>query len=170
MSSTVLPDTYVYKDFISEEERISIFEWAKQAYVDNKLVKNEGSNRFFNTFSSIKNIPSLILDIKEKIIRRERLNNSRLDPWYGDFLSFNFSGAAIHLHTDPNLDKCTHTRYNLIINKPESGGDILYNGSIIPVEEKMLWRCEAGRYLHGSSAVVGSKPRVNISFGFQIDN
>ena len=51
---------------------------------------------------------------------------------------------------------------------PDVGGNPIYENDIVEVKEKMLWRCEAGLYNHSSVEVRGSKPRINISFGFQI--
>ena len=53
---------------------------------------------------------------------------------------------------------------------PDVGGNPIYENDIVEVKEKMLWRCEAGLYNHSSVEVRGSKPRINISFGFQIKN
>jgi hypothetical protein len=83
-------------------------------------------------------------------------------------LSFNYEGAAIHNHKDPNLKNHVHTRYNLLLRLPNGGGNPIYDGKILTVKEKMLWRCEAGLFNHASLAVVGDKPRINISFGFQL--
>jgi hypothetical protein len=168
MTKVVLPDTYAYTNFINEDERLSILRWANGVYSKNLLAVN-GGGRFYNSLNTFKDLPSLILEIKKKIIKKEGLEKYKLDTFFEDFLSFNFAGASIHLHTDSNFVGCVHTRYNLIINKPISGGDALYNGNLIPIEEKMLWKCEAGKYSHGSTPVVGDRPRVNISFGFQID-
>jgi hypothetical protein len=55
-----------------------------------------------------------------------------------------------------------------LLSVPKSGGNPIYDGEVVDVEERMLWRCEAGLYNHASMPVVGSIPRINISFGFQI--
>jgi hypothetical protein len=54
------------------------------------------------------------------------------------------------------------------LSVPDSGGNPIYDGEVINVEERMLWRCEAGLYNHASLPVIGSKSRINISFGFQV--
>lgn len=36
------------------------------------------------------------------------------------------------------------------------------------LEEKMIWRCEAGKYTHGSTKVESEKPRITLSLGFLI--
>ena len=73
-----------------------------------------------------------------------------------------------HEHKDNNEKGFIHTRYNLLLSVPDSGGNPIYDGEVINVEERMLWRCEAGLYNHASLPVVGRKPRINISFGFQM--
>lgn len=90
------------------------------------------------------------------------------DTIFTDFLSVNTISGAIHPHTDPNIEGYIHTRFNLIVQAPDSGGNPVYNGMEFPIKSGMLWRCEAGKYIHSSTPVIGLKKRINISFGFQI--
>lgn len=161
-----IPYSYAFINFISDVEKEKLIEWAHSCFDELKV---NGGGRYFNLFSKLKFVPPLVYEIKkrvEHIIERDYV----YDPIFEDFLSFNLHNAAIHPHADPNLDGYTHTRYNLILSLPEQGGLPIYNESLVNVAEKMLWRCEAGKYTHESTPVRGSKPRINLSFGFQEKN
>jgi len=169
MKKILLPyDTWGYYDFISEKEQTILLYWAKNNF--HRLLPNPISpNRFFaarvNTFD---NLPIEYNIIKQRIIEIDNIIPYKIDPSYGDFLSFNFEGGAIHKHIDSNQRGHIHTRYNLILSKPEQGGHPIYNDKKIPFEERFIWRTQAGKFYHESMPVIGKKPRVNISFGFSI--
>lgn len=162
-----IPYTYGYKDFISDNERNELEEWAYSIF-NKKELKHNGHGRFFNSLSKLSGVIEQVNIIKNKIIEQENLQDALIDPYFEDFLSFNLEGAAIHPHSDPNLNGCVHTRYNLIVSMPDQGGLPVYNNKVVEIKEKMLWRCEAGKYVHQSTPVVGSRPRINLSFGFQV--
>lgn len=161
-----LPLTWGYEEFISIEEQQILLKWAQDSF---KFLKSNsaGSGRFFDTFSKWPNLPITLKEIKNKIIDIDRLKGFKEEPLFGDFLSYNLEGGAIHQHTDPNETGYIHTRYNLLVSVPDSGGTPIYNNEhYIPIKERMIWRCEAGKYCHESTPVIGKKPRINISFGF----
>lgn len=163
-----IPFSYAYYNFITEEDRETLVSWAKSVY--NQLKRNQSSpGRYFGMFPEMSGIPDSVYLIKKRI---ESLIDRPFvyDTNFYDFLSVNLPGASIHPHKDPNLDGHTHTRFNLLISVPESGGSPIYNGTKFDIEERMLWCCEAGKYEHATTPVLGTKPRINISFGFQIEN
>ena len=176
MYKVLLPhDTWAYYNFISDAEQKNLLEWAFKNF--NKTNPNsKGPHRFFaDKIQDYDDLPAEYLLIKQRIIDVDDINPYIIDPTFGDFLSFNYEGGSIHRHTDPNQVGCIHTRYNLLLSVPESGGDPIYNydslygsGTKIPYKEKFIWRCEAGKYNHESLPVIGQKPRINISFGFSI--
>ena len=163
-----IPFSYAYYDFIGEKDQHSLLSWATS--ISKELKRNQSSpGRYFAMFSELSTVPDVVYSIKKSI---ESLIDKPFlyDTNFTDFLSFNMRSASIHPHKDPNLDGYTHTRFNLLISVPESGGNPIYNGTEFKIQERMLWRCEAGKYEHASTPVIGTKPRINISFGFQIKN
>lgn len=166
MKKIELPLTWGYEDFITDEEQKNLIEFSFS--IRNKLRPN-GPGRFYHDkLTTHFKVPDCYKSVKSRIIEVENLKDYILDPVFGDFLSFNETEAAIHKHKDHNEDGYIHTRYNLLLSLPEKGGNPVYDDNIISVKEKMLWRCEAGKYNHASTPVIGEKPRINISFGFQI--
>ena len=167
MTKVDIPKSWAYTEFITAKEQNVLLQFANSV---RSLLRNNGFGRFYQ--DHIEKVYSLLPqeynDIKQRIIDTEKLKDFILDPVFGDFISFNETGGAIHEHKDNNEKGFIHTRYNLLLSVPDSGGNPIYNGEVIDVEERMLWRCEAGLYNHASLPVIGSKPRINISFGFQV--
>jgi hypothetical protein len=163
-------NSYAFLDFINEEERLELKQWVMWLFDRKYLKPNTVSNgRFFARASelSISPIP-LFFKIKRRLMDRENLCDTYQDEFLDDFISINTEGAEIQKHTDPNRTNHIHTRYNLIVNKPPEGGMPVYGDQIVGYENRMLWRCEAGKYIHCSTPVIGPEYRINISYGFQI--
>jgi hypothetical protein len=166
MTKIDIPNSWAYKNFITLEEQNVLLEFSHKQYAH---LQENGHGRFYVDHVDTKfSVPEEYKIVKQRIVDTENLKNFLFDPKFGDFLSFNTVGAAIHPHKDPNVDGYVHTRYNLLLSVPESGGKPIYNNKIFDVEERMLWRCEAGLYNHASTPVVGDRSRINISFGFQL--
>lgn len=161
-----LPNTWAYENFISDAEQKVLLEFAFRV---KPFLQNNGPGRYYapHVIETL-NPPKEFFDVKNRIIQLENLKDFEVDSIFGDFISFNEEGGAIHPHTDPNHPNRIHTRYNLLLSMPEVGGNPIYNGVVLQVKEKMLWRCEAGLYTHESLPVIKDKPRINISFGFQL--
>jgi len=166
-------ETYGYVDFISDEEKNTLLKWTfenEDKFFSNKIGEY-GEGKKIGILQSIENSPlELVSIIKKRIIEVENINDWVLDPTFQDAIGINRKGGAIHQHTDPNLDGYTHVRYNVILQYPEEGGDSLYNGKINKLQENMVWRCVAGRVVHGSTPVIGDRHRVTLTLGFQIKN
>lgn len=166
MTKIDIPNSWAYKDFITLEEQNVLLEFSHK---QKEHLQKNGHGRFFIDHIMTKfSVPEELKIVKQRIIDIENLTDFLLDPMFGDFLNFNTNYGAIHPHKDSNNDGYIHTRYNLILSAPESGGKPIYDNEIFDIEERMLWRCEAGLYNHGSTVVFGKKSRINISFGFQI--
>jgi hypothetical protein len=58
----------------------------------------------------------------------------------------------------------------VILKYPTEGGHSIYNGKINVLKENMVWRCVAGKVIHGSVPVKGEIPRITLSLGFLIKN
>jgi hypothetical protein len=166
MKKIEIPNSWAYTEFISIEEQTVLLKFANSI---RNLLLNNGLGRFYqDQLEKTYSVPQKYKDIKQRIIDTEKLKNFILDPQFGDFISFNETAGSIHEHKDYNVHSFIHTRYNLLLSVPDSGGNPIYDGKVIDFEERMLWRCEAGLYNHASLPVIGNKPRINISFGFQV--
>ena len=59
-----------------------------------------------------------------------------IDSIDGFFISYSEEGHKVHLHKDKNPDKDTyHVRFNVMISKPNRGGNPIINDKTIKVKE-----------------------------------
>jgi hypothetical protein len=176
MEKIILSDTYGYEEFITKKEQEELLLWTDSnlhLFRVNTLNSDNidapyGSRRTCK-LRKVENSPlDLVKKIKDRVIEIEKINDWILDPKFEDAIGINKEGGSIHLHSDSNLEGYTHVRYNVILSYPNIGGHSIYNGKINELKERMVWRCVAGKVRHGSTPVIGEKPRITLSLGFQI--
>jgi hypothetical protein len=119
----------------------------------------------------VSNFPfDLMNKIEKKILDFFNFKDFYRDPVYGTMISYSEEGHQVHAHTDPSpREEDTCVRINLFISKPKSGGLAIIDEDGIYVSEGEPWMCLAGEKPHYSQSVVGDKPRVMISFGYQVN-
>jgi hypothetical protein len=162
-----LKETYAYKNFIEEETKQVLLNWVDENY-SSFTVNPINFGRKFKKISTDDSIYELVTTIKNKIVEIDNITDWKKETTYDDFIGVNTEGAIIHSHIDKNDGDYIHTRWNLILSYPENGGHSIYNGNVNVLEENLIWKCVAGKYLHGSTKVVGKKPRITLSIGFLI--
>ena len=178
MKHIELSDTYGYEEFITKEEQEILLFWVnsnshlfKVNTTNSHTIDAPYGSRQIGVLTRIPNSPlDLVKKIKDRVIEVEKINDWILDPSFEDSIGINKEGGSIHTHTDMNLDGYTHVRYNIILSYPYEGGHSIYNGKINELKERMVWKCVAGKVKHGSTPVVGEKPRITLTLGFQIKN
>jgi hypothetical protein len=123
-------------------------------------------------------------DLSREILEYYRLDwDTPIEPNYGILLCYSTKGHKVHEHRDANfnvegpdeslnedlphdyLGDVVHVRFNLLISKPDHGGNPVISGTEYNVKENELWSCVAGMDKHSTTRVVGDKPRVLLSFG-----
>jgi hypothetical protein len=166
---TEVGKTYFYTDFITEEERLVVKEWALRN--ESHLIPNPSGP--FRVRELIEKIPEKLelLDIiKERIIELESLGQDHFQPFRGDFVSIQRDGAKVPQHVDHNPEDQTlySRRYNVFISLPEKGGLPIYENEVINVTEKSLLRVDSGLIPHSTTIIEGSTPRIILSYGFAI--
>ena len=178
MKKVLFENTYGYDNFISEKERVELENWALDIK-DNMLLAIPMNNekdqyaknlvRHFSKLSELTDIPNIVNILKSKIIKLESLENALPEIINGDWIGIVGEGGYVEPHMDANLNSDYYTRrYNLLISVPIKGGNPIYDGVMIPIQEKLLWRCDAGLFNHTSEKVIGNKFRITLSFGFSI--
>lgn len=162
-----LKKTYAYRNFIDDETKQVLLDWV-ELNQDSFTINPMSKGRKFKEISTEDSIYELVSTIKDTLIKIEGIDDWKVEPMYGDFIGVNSEGSTIHIHTDYNVGNYIHTRWNLILSYPEDGGHSMYDGELNVLEEKLIWKCVAGKYFHGSTEVIGSKPRITLSLGFLI--
>lgn len=142
----------------------SIADWAVNSH---KAFRANGHARQYGILQELEP-PAEVWNIKRQIVEANGLRNAEQEPIFKDLCGFITEGGAIHPHQDPDHNGKQHVRFNIMVSKPESGGMPVQDGVEMPVEEGDFWRCDASRVKHWCTPVVGSKPRIVLSYGFLI--
>lgn len=165
----LLGKTYYYSDFITEEERITIKEWALRN--ERFLIANPtGPFRARELFEKIPEKLELVQEIKKRIIDLENIDGEYFKPFRGDFVSIQRNGAKVPEHVDHNPEDTTlySRRYNVFISLPEKGGLPIYDGLVLNLSERCLLRVDSGLIPHSTTIIEGETPRIILSYGFAI--
>jgi hypothetical protein len=177
MERTQFQDTWGYENFITDDEHNQLMDWIHENEQDFHIVTRgntpgpHAAHRKCYVFRNhlIHPFP-LIQSIKQRVIEIESIGEWIPEPTFSDYIGYISEGGTIQLHKDRNEVGYTHVRYNIILSWPEEGGESLYGDSINSFKEKTVWRCEAGKFPHGSITVKGKRPRITLSLGFLIKN
>jgi hypothetical protein len=174
--------TYCYDEFITVEEQkilrnyiLSIQDMMGHAVSNgykkeyDVLIRRSIGTLALKKHYNLEPIP-LVTEIKKRIVDLEDIRPPITDDLIiGDWFGITDEDAFVEPHTDevepPYLDYYTR-RYNVIISMPDEGGQPIYDGDVLDVGERALWGCEAGLVKHASVPNVGSRMRLNISYGF----
>lgn len=138
--------------------------WAQESY---KGFRPNGFGRQYGLLTEVQP-PVEAWEIKRQIVEMYNLGNAEQEPMFKDLCGFITAGGAIHPHQDVDDNGKQHVRFNVMVSKPESGGMPVQDCVEMPVEEGDVWRCDASRVKHWCTPVVGTKPRIVLSFGFLI--
>jgi hypothetical protein len=163
----VYGETYGYKDFVTEEERIFLLESARNSL---SQINVNGSKKMFILEDDLDFPYDTIQNIRNRIVEIEGLKNFKEPRRVKNFFAEYGKDSECVLHRDPVFEKdFNHVRYNLMLSKPDSGGQTIHGNDFLDIDERVLWKCFSGDLRHGSSLVMGYKPRSIISMGFLIE-
>ena len=145
-----------------EEQKI-VIDYAKNNYLN---FDSNGYNKWKKSLDELDNVPQCIYDIKKRIIEKECLENAPQEPILKDQIGYMKEGGNLHLHVDRNTNGLIHTRFNVYVQIPDSGGIPIYSNHIIDVKEREYTICRSGLDFHYTEKVIGKKERIILSFGF----
>jgi hypothetical protein len=160
--------TYGYTEFIDKETQEYLLTWIE----NNKIfLKQTEGNKITGVLEKIETSPmDLIEELRKKVIELEKIQKVKDPEKSRNFLSVYGKSSECSIHTDPSVDpNFVHVRYNLMLSKPEKGGETVYDRNFLDIDERVLWRCVAEYSRHGTEIVHSNKPRTIISMGFLID-
>ena len=161
---------------VPENLTLPVIQWVRKLshrkkYLDltpPEHVGNVVGARFVNkkTFPIYKELKEINQYILKELGYKKNTPICKHDGW---FLSYSEKGHIVHTHKDKNPDDDHYiVRFNVIISKPETGGNPIINDKVIEVKENEVWVCKAGEDFHSTTEVKGDYPRVMISFGHYI--
>lgn len=162
------------KGFIDKETVAEAKAWVFGLFNDGLLPQNPICTtgvRFGNTIKGL-NItpPKAYFDILDKVA--ESVGDIIGDPIesksIGHAIMYHRAGAFVETHTDVERSKFPAYRCNILISKPESGGNPTFEDKTIEVNEGDMWTFYAYTERHGAGITKGNVDRILLSFGFDI--
>lgn len=170
----------VYKNFISDEQRLSLNNYATTLFEQKRFYPNKNPRRYFLTLKRnprvdnnglyyTKEINSLFTRISDTL----DLSQPIVDPVIGVIISYMEPGAFIHKHKDLyNSAKYANNdnyRFNIMVNR---NYDNSYNPIINDISYDVLncdaWCFNATQCAHQTLPITGPEPRIVYQFGFLI--
>lgn len=151
---------------IYNEDQISVLSFALSNYLNTTFFEPNGESRYFCILNQTQTpITSLSISIRKKIFENFGLFEFKEEPDCGIFLGVQTEGGCVHEHNDITIDGFYHFRINFLLSKPIRGGMPIINDKEFEINEGESWINLASEWLHKSTPVVGSKPRVVLSLG-----
>ncbi len=158
--------TYGYKDFITEEVRVYLLEYARKF---ENIMSVNGPKKMFLLENTPEFSKDMIYDFRRQIVELEGLVNYKEPTLTKNFFAEYGKDSECNVHMDPTReDDYIHMRYNIMLSKPDRGGQTIYGDDFLDIDERVLWKCNSEHYQHGSDTVLSNKPRSIISMGFLI--
>jgi hypothetical protein len=158
--------TYGYKDFITEETRVHLLEYARKF---ESIMSVNGPKKTFQLENTPEFSKDMIYEFRKKIVELEGLVDYKEPTLTKNFFAEYGKDSECNVHMDPTReDDYIHIRYNIMLSKPDRGGQTIYGDDFLDIDERVLWKCNSEHYQHGSDTVLSNKPRSIISMGFLI--
>jgi len=152
---------------MSEDERQDICKWVTNN-LWSKLYK-VGCNRLhYILIPDDSNILPLIWEIKDRIVKKEKMEGFKQEPTLKDFLAVIPKTGWIQKHTDRNIRELVHIRFNVFISSPKMGFKTYYDGNEVDTNESCYAVCRSGIDEHYTEINEDDVPRISLSFGYLV--
>ena len=171
----------VYKNFITEEERLHLHQYATTLFGQGKFHPNVNPRRFFLTLKRNPKIDSNgmyytkeVHALVERITKTLSLTNAVVDPVIGFIISYMEPKAFIHKHKDlyhseKFTDKINY-RFNIMVERGSGETyDPIIDGVYYNIAKGDAWSFNATMCAHETLPIVGPEPRIVYQFGFLVD-
>lgn len=149
------------KSFISNIDAKELLNWSNTQ----NLYRNQANGKygFFTFLNDLNNHPSCVNLIRDKC--KNLVGGVYQEPIFKDFVNEIFVNGHVPEHTDPTVKNYKHLRCNILLQKPEKGGKLLYNKQPIDFDIGDLFTIDT-QIAHGISIIKGSLSYKSIVFGF----
>lgn len=137
-------------------------EYNKEKFYNNGM----GDNRKFLYFKD-----TIVNKEKQIIVKKFEIDNDEnYQPCmaYYDCIGIDIENGFVHSHIDFTEPGYIHTRINIMISKPQGGGNPILDNNKIIVNENDAWICLASIQKHETDPVIGVIPRIILSLGMLI--
>lgn len=163
------------KQVITDKELNIILDWIKNNNSRHYYIENPNCKGYYFFTNSLgildKDIKDIVDAVRNRIIENEGLvlEDTLEQPLeLDDIIVIMPPGTKLHVHKDPSKEGTIQVRYNLLLQKPEKGGDAIYSGRRIDCDTGCYILCRAGLDYHAGTLIEGNLDRLIISYGFLI--
>jgi len=175
-------------EFISKEEQKTLIDWIDEklskgeipfGYTYDRVIRNHIINKKRRTTRVSEkpiDFPQVAYDTQKRLLDTfEWTDNCRIEPICngnkesGMIVIATFPGGDTHKHRDSKVILGrSATRFNIILQKPESGGELYVEGENFACDERELHCYNVTDNTHWVTEVQGDKPRYIWIFGMSI--
>jgi hypothetical protein len=161
----------IIPSFLSDEECNALVAWEMEnhhKFVDANMGGRRKTTRYLQ--DNI-NFPPLAIELRNRVKTVLGLEDKVKPPFvHGMVASFAEPGDTCYEHIDPEWHDGHYTLHcNVIIQKPESGGDVVIDGKPYDLAKGDLICFYVSELNHSVTEVIGSTPRLMWIFGFCVD-
>jgi hypothetical protein len=121
----------------------------------------------FTLLSRLNKMPKCVDVIRNKCL--SITGHCLREPMLQDFVIRILPNGFVNIHTDTSRDGYKHIRFNILLQKPLNGGNIIFDGKQIQQNVGDCFVLDAS-IQHGVSKVRGNISYRSIVFGFLIPN
>lgn len=155
----------VKNEFATPEEIAVLLGWAS-AQRDKLHANSIGPGRFSAPLAEL-DADDTVKAIQSRVEAEFGFTAEQTFTMLPHYLSFNEEGAFIHQHKDLTDEGKIHYRVNVMVAAATEGGNVLIEGQApVRLEDGDAYLIEASEVVHGTTTVVGTKPRIVLSFGY----
>lgn len=158
------------RKFLTGAEHAVLLAWAEEQLATGQLTSNYFTeHRYYRTYERTDGtVPPIFWDVRQRAISIFGVTEYEDEPRFKCFLGCNTEGGFVHRHRDDAPPGKYHVRMNIMLSKPEAGGEPVIDGRKISVGERDLWCFYPSVILHESTPVRGSRKRFVISIGILV--
>lgn len=172
----------VYKNFINEELRLYLKEYAESLHAQGLTWPNVNDDKrrlfvlrgppYINKEHELQYVTEPIKELYEKIVDTLQLTDPILDTHIGTLISILQPGSHIHSHRDvyANRPNMVNYRFNVMVQRNQ---DISYNPIIgdvsYDIQQTDAWSFNATDNMHSTLQISGPENRIVYQFGFTIN-
>ena len=121
--------TYGYKDFITEETRVHLLEYARKF---ESIMSVNGPKKMFQLENTPEFSKDMIYEFRKKIVELEGLVDYKEPTLTKNFFAEYGKDSECNVHMDPTReDDYIHIRYNIMLSKPDRGGQTIYGDDFL---------------------------------------
>lgn len=161
----------VIPNFVSDAECLVLSEWILQNHQTFTDARMGGKRKTTRYLSDNVDFPETALDIRVRIKEYLQLEDMVRPPFInGMVASYAETGDTCYEHIDPVWCEGHHTMHcNVIIQKPESGGNVVIEGKEYDMPKGDLICYYVSDLKHKVTEVYGDTPRLMWIFGFCVE-